>query len=77
MTADLTRPDLRPPLPPAHHLNIHHGHHPAQEEEAARSFDRAAIRLRGNRAKLNFGLSEYMDENGQLIEDPRLSVSGL
>ncbi|KAL6762405.1 hypothetical protein V8C86DRAFT_2517558, partial [Haematococcus lacustris] len=45
-----------------------------QEDEAARAFDRAAIRLRGNRAKLNYSLSDYMDENGQLIDDPRLSA---
>ena len=31
------------------------------EEEAAHMFDRAAIRLRGHRAKLNYNISEYTD----------------
>lgn len=44
-----------------------------QEDEAAKSFDRAAIRLRGQRAKLNYHISTYQDEFGQIIEDKKLS----
>lgn len=45
-----------------------------QEDEAARSFDRAAIRLRGERAKLNYKLADYKDEFGNIVEDKKLSV---
>ncbi|GAX84678.1 hypothetical protein CEUSTIGMA_g12099.t1 [Chlamydomonas eustigma] len=44
------------------------------EEEAAHMFDRAAIRLRGHRAKLNFNIQEYMDSSGNLQEDSRIAA---
>jgi hypothetical protein len=37
--------------------------HDEEEEEAARAFDRAALRLRGIPTKINFNVSEYTDQN--------------
>ena len=45
----------------------------AGEEEAARAFDRAAIHLRGNKTVLNFELADYLDAQGQFVEDPKLT----
>jgi hypothetical protein len=42
------------------------------EEEAARVFDLASIRLRGPRAKLNFKLEDYLTESGEVLDDERL-----
>eukprot|EP00967_Tisochrysis_lutea_P087090 scaffold123081_cov22-Tisochrysis_lutea.AAC.1 len=55
-------------------LHVLHHSFTQQEDEAAKSFDRAAIRLRGQRAKLNYHISTYQDEFGQIIEDKKLSV---
>eukprot|EP00798_Chlamydomonas_sp_ICE-L_P030086 gene30086-35048_t len=41
-----------------------------QEEAAARSFDNAAIIIRGSKAKLNFPIQEYLDERGVFNIDP-------
>jgi hypothetical protein len=35
------------------------------EDQAARAYDRALVRLRGTAAATNFGLSEYQDELGE------------
>jgi hypothetical protein len=43
--------------------------------EAARTFDRANLFLRGNRGKLNYSYSDYVDAEGHLIQDPKLFVS--
>ncbi|KAG2498520.1 hypothetical protein HYH03_003771 [Edaphochlamys debaryana] len=43
-----------------------------EEKEAARAFDKAAVKLRGMRAKLNFAYSEYVDEQGNLLDDPKM-----
>lgn len=43
--------------------------------EAARTFDRANLFLRGNRGKLNYSYSDYVDAEGRLIQDPKLFVS--
>ncbi|KAG1671012.1 hypothetical protein FOA52_014256 [Chlamydomonas sp. UWO 241] len=45
------------------------------EEDAAVAFDRAALMVRGDKARINFGLTNYMDPaTGQIIEDPALRV---
>ncbi|WIA32435.1 hypothetical protein OEZ86_003257 [Tetradesmus obliquus] len=39
------------------------------EGDAARQFDRAAIKIRGKKAKLNFLYADYVDADGNLLED--------
>eukprot|EP00775_Hariotina_reticulata_P006507 gene6507-6734_t len=39
------------------------------EEDAARQFDRAAIKIRGKKAKLNYLYADYVDADGNLLED--------
>ncbi|GFH09036.1 AP2/ERF domain-containing protein [Haematococcus lacustris] len=43
-----------------------------QEIEAAKTFDRANLFLRGSRGKLNFGYELYVDAEGHLIPDQKL-----
>jgi hypothetical protein len=40
------------------------------EEEAARAFDRAAIRFRGTGARTNFPIADYNDEIASLTQEP-------
>jgi hypothetical protein len=42
------------------------------EESAAVAFDKAALMVRGDRARINYPLVNYMDANGRIIEDPQL-----
>ncbi|GLI63610.1 hypothetical protein VaNZ11_006620 [Volvox africanus] len=42
------------------------------EEEAARMFDKVAIRVRGPKAKLNFPYADYVGPDGQLVTDTKL-----
>eukprot|EP00879_Flechtneria_rotunda_P002266 GHRR01002457.1.p1 GENE.GHRR01002457.1~~GHRR01002457.1.p1 ORF type:complete len:961 (+),score=474.22 GHRR01002457.1:588-3470(+) len=46
------------------------------EDDAARHFDRAAIKIRGKKAKLNFHYHEYVDADGNLLEDIVLTGAG-
>ncbi|KAI8465531.1 MAG: hypothetical protein J3K34DRAFT_525267 [Monoraphidium minutum] len=43
-----------------------------EEDEAAMAFDRAAIKLRGRKGKLNFTYEDYVDGAGNLKEDIHL-----
>ncbi|GFR40549.1 hypothetical protein Agub_g1124 [Astrephomene gubernaculifera] len=52
----------------AHGRSISLGAYEA-EEEAARVYDRAAIRIRGHKAAINFPLSDYLLPSGSLILD--------
>ncbi|EFJ44586.1 AP2 family transcription factor [Volvox carteri f. nagariensis] len=42
------------------------------EEEAARMFDKVAIRIRGAKAKLNFPYKDYVGPDGEFLTDPKL-----
>eukprot|EP00955_Chlamydomonas_euryale_P080392 363419-Chlamydomonas_euryale.AAC.3 len=39
------------------------------EEDAAVAFDRAALMVRGDRARINFALESYKDAQGNIVED--------
>ncbi len=43
-------------------------------DEAARIFDKAAIRIRFDKARLNFHLKDYVDECGNVLPDPQVEA---
>ena len=51
-----------PPSPPA--------------DEAARIFDKAAVRVRGDKARLNFRYRDYTGDDGHILEDPQVGSGG-
>ncbi len=44
----------------------------AEEAEAAVAFDKAVLMLRGKDAEINFPLSNYLDRDGNIIEDQEI-----
>ncbi len=44
------------------------------EEEAATAFDKAAVIVRGERARINFPLSNYCGNDGRIYEDAILKA---
>ncbi|KAI8465810.1 MAG: Endonuclease/exonuclease/phosphatase [Monoraphidium minutum] len=42
------------------------------EDEAGAAFDKASIKLRGDKGRLNFAYADYVDANGQLLQDVQL-----
>lgn len=44
------------------------------QDEAARIFDRAAVRIRGTKARLNFRQRDYIDPDGVIIPDEHIEV---
>ena len=43
-------------------------------EESARIFDKAAVRVRGDKAKLNFRYRDYVDGSGAIIPDHQVGL---
>jgi uncharacterized Fe-S cluster-containing MiaB family protein len=41
-------------------------------EEAARIFDKAAVRIRADKARLNFRYTDYTDASGAVLPDPQV-----
>lgn len=48
--------------------HVHLGTH-VSELDAAVAFDKAALCIRGDKAKINFPLSNYRDQQGNLVLD--------
>lgn len=46
----------------------------ASEQEAAKAFDKAALRIRGKKARLNYRYCDYVDSAGNLLEDKHIDV---
>lgn len=46
----------------------------ASEEEAAKAFDKAALRIRGKKARLNYRYCDYIDGDGVLVEDKHIDL---
>ncbi|GAX81132.1 hypothetical protein CEUSTIGMA_g8566.t1 [Chlamydomonas eustigma] len=44
------------------------------QEEAARIFDKAAVRIRADKARLNFRFKDYTDANGAVLPDPQVEA---
>lgn len=42
------------------------------EEDAAVAFDKAALIVRGDKARINFALANYLDSEGRIVEDASL-----
>lgn len=41
-------------------------------EDAARVFDKAAVRIRYDKARLNFQFEDYVDDQGQILPDQQV-----
>ncbi|KAG1665223.1 hypothetical protein FOA52_011411 [Chlamydomonas sp. UWO 241] len=52
--------------------HVHLGTH-VNEMDAAVAFDKAALCIRGDRAKINFPISNYMDADGNLLVDDTIA----
>lgn len=43
-------------------------------EDAARVFDKAAVRIRYDKARLNFQFEDYVDDQGQILPDQQVGT---